>query len=102
MPLSLSITSFPTKNTKDQPLPTIFHILRALLPAVSHLPLSLELLNDENLHPVSVQEDLHAGQLQYPSGTLMVITESGINEGTIRERGTLCSECVSSLTFLVL
>ena len=41
--------------------------------------------------PESVDEDLHAGALQLPQGTVVLVTEQGIQEGKLLERGQLRS-----------
>jgi hypothetical protein len=59
-----------------------------MFPLFSTLPLSLELLNKENFVPESQQEDLHSGFLQVPPGSNILVTESGIKEGRVDEKGT--------------
>jgi hypothetical protein len=51
------------------------------------LPLSLDLLNKCRFVPESKDEDLHSGFLQVPSGSVMVVTECGVNEGVLSENG---------------
>jgi hypothetical protein len=53
------------------------------------LPLSLDLLNTVPFAPESVNEDLHSGYLQLAHGTTMLMTEGGIQEGKLVERGVL-------------
>ena len=53
------------------------------------LPLSLDLLNSVPFSPESVNEDLHSGYLQLAHGTTMLMTEGGIQEGKLVERGVL-------------
>jgi len=51
------------------------------------LPLSLDGLNCDNFVPESKDEDLHAGILQVPAGTMFVVTETGVQEGKLIEKG---------------
>ena len=53
------------------------------------LPASLDLLNSVTFSPESVNEDLHSGYLQLAHGTTMLMTESGVQEGKLVERGVL-------------
>jgi hypothetical protein len=53
------------------------------------LPLSLDLLNSAPSSPESINEDLHSGFLQLAHGTTMLMTEGGIQEGKLVERGVL-------------
>ena len=69
-------------------------MLKLLLPLADTLPLSLDTLNTKRFVPESQEEDLHAGLLQLPQGTVMLITEGDVREGQLLERGTF----VSSLT----
>jgi hypothetical protein len=39
--------------------------------------------------PESKNEDLHSGWLQVPQGTLYILTESGITEGSVLGKGLL-------------
>jgi hypothetical protein len=58
-----------------------------ILPGVVTVPLTLDRLNGKSFVPTSLEEDLHAGILQHPEGTLMIVTESGMTEGKITEKG---------------
>jgi len=53
------------------------------------LSLSLDLLNSVSFVPESVNEDLHSGYLQLAHSTTMLMTEGGIQEGKLVERGVL-------------
>jgi hypothetical protein len=53
------------------------------------LPLSLDLLNSVPFAPESVNEDLHSGYLQLAHGTTILMTEGGVQEGKLVERGVL-------------
>ena len=68
-------------------MPTLSHVLSQLLPLSRTLPLSLELLNKVSFTPESKDEDLHAGTLQLPKGSLLLVTEGGVQEGKLVERG---------------
>jgi hypothetical protein len=58
-----------------------------VLPGVVTVPLTLDSLNSKLFVPTSLEEDLHSGILQHPDGTLMIITESGMTEGKVTEKG---------------
>ena len=77
-----------------QPLPALSHILSQLLPLSRTLPLSLSKLNKTPFSPESKNEDLHSGALQLPQGSVLLVTEGGVREGKLVERG----ECSSSRT----
>jgi hypothetical protein len=62
-------------------------VLSYILPAVSTLPLSLDAINTTPFAPESKDEDLHSGWLQLPAGTVCIVTETGVQEGKIHERG---------------
>lgn len=47
------------------------------------------MLNSVRFAPESVNEDLHSGYLQLAQGTAVLVTESGIEEGKLVERGVL-------------
>jgi hypothetical protein len=51
------------------------------------LPLSLPLLNSSAFTPESKNEDLQAGYLQLPAGCTVLVTESGVAEGKVVEKG---------------
>jgi len=50
--------------------------------------LSLETLNNDRFVPESDGGDLSSGYLQVPAGSVMLLAETGLQEGTIVERGT--------------
>lgn len=51
------------------------------------MKLSLETLNDDPFVPESNGEDLSSGYLQVPVGSVIFLTETGIKEGKINEKG---------------
>jgi hypothetical protein len=59
------------------------------LPISLLLPLSLDVLNKGSFVPESKDEDLHSGYLQIPSGSMMLVTESGVKEGILSEKGMI-------------
>lgn len=87
LPLSLTIATFPDPPKGVSFGPAIISVLQSILPAVETAPLTLERINGRSLIPNSVNEDLHAGLLQQPRGTMMIVTESGIREGRVSESG---------------
>jgi len=44
-------------------------------------------MNNRSFAPESKNEDLHSGMLQLPAGTVVLVTESGIQEGKVLEKG---------------
>lgn len=55
------------------------------------LPLSLDILNKSSFVPESKDEDLHSGILQLPRASMLLITEGGIQEGKLVEKGPFLS-----------
>jgi hypothetical protein len=88
-PPSLTLAHFPSPTSSPSILPALSHVLSLLLPLHVTLPLSLDLLNSVPFAPESVNEDLHSGYLQLAQGTTMLMTEGGIQEGKLVERGVL-------------
>ncbi|CDO77853.1 hypothetical protein BN946_scf185032.g5 [Trametes cinnabarina] len=94
LPPSLVISRFPppppvpsTISSTAVLTPTLSAILQLLLPLTHTLPLSLDTLNKSQFVPESKDEDLHAGILQLPKGTVLLVTEGGVREGQLLERG---------------
>ncbi|KAG8758232.1 hypothetical protein FRC14_000479 [Serendipita sp. 396] len=87
LPLSMTLAAFVDPVDKEAEEPTIVPILRQLLSAVSFMPLSLERLNKTFFLPTSVDEDVHAGFLQQSIGSCVIVSESGIKEGKVTEKG---------------
>jgi hypothetical protein len=89
-PPSLTLAHFPSPaSSSPSTLPSLSDVLSLLLPLHVTLPLSLDLLNSVRFAPESVNEDLHSGYLQLAHGTTMLMTEGGIQEGKLVERGVL-------------
>ncbi|KAJ7684781.1 hypothetical protein DFH06DRAFT_1027944, partial [Mycena polygramma] len=86
IPPSLTISKFPPP-TDSFSTPSLCTVLSHLLPIVVALPLSLEVLNTSSFSPESKAEDLHSGRLQLPRGTACIVTEGGIAEGGVFDRG---------------
>ncbi|KAI0362760.1 hypothetical protein OH77DRAFT_1585098 [Trametes cingulata] len=96
LPPSLTISRFPppppipsTAPSATLPTPTLSSVLQMLLPLMYTLPLSLDTLNKSRFVPESKDEDLHAGVLQLPQGTVLLVTEGGVREGQLREHGVM-------------
>ncbi|KAF9073610.1 mini-chromosome maintenance replisome factor-domain-containing protein [Rhodocollybia butyracea] len=116
MPTSLTISCFPPPTTRadssstsstasegpftsSEHTPTLYHVLSFIFPIITHIPLSLPLLNDGVFVPESKprplsddtdedpEDELYSGILQLAPSTLCVITDSGITEGRINDRG---------------
>ncbi|KAH9049897.1 mini-chromosome maintenance replisome factor-domain-containing protein [Lactarius hengduanensis] len=88
-PPSLTLSHFPSPTSSLPPLPALCHLLSLILPLHVTLSLSLDMLNSVPFAPESVNEDLHSGYLQLAQGTAVLMTESGIQEGKLIERGVL-------------
>lgn len=89
-PPSLTLAHFPSQaSPSPSALPTLSDVLSLLLPLHATLPLSLDLLNTARFAPESINEDLHSGYLQLAHGTTVLMTEGGIQEGKLIERGVL-------------
>ncbi|KAJ7184146.1 putative alanine racemase-domain-containing protein [Mycena filopes] len=86
LPLSLTISKFPPPPAIES-TPCLSAVLSHLLPMVITLPLSLEVLNNSSFSPESKNEDLHSGRLQLPPGCACVVTEGGVTEGGVFDRG---------------
>ncbi|KAL5533277.1 hypothetical protein ACEPAF_5053 [Sanghuangporus sanghuang] len=84
-PMSITLSGFPRPS--DENIPSISFALSEMLPLHFLLPLTLELLNERSFLPESKDEDLHAGILQVPIDTTITITESGMTEGCLEEKG---------------
>lgn len=65
------------------------------------MQLSLETLNNDRFVPESNGEDLSSGYLQVPAGSVMLLTETGVQEGNVIEKGMLASVLTSSTQPLV-
>lgn len=98
LPLSITISHFPVSlpfepnastNKPETRSPTLSHALAELLPISVQVPLTLSALNAHAFRPTSVDEDLHAGFLQLPAGTVILAAEVGVEEGKLEEKGAL-------------
>lgn len=96
-PPSLTLSHFPPPTSSPPTLPALFHLLSLILPLQVTLSLSLDLLNSAPFAPKSVNEDLHSGYLQLAQGTAVLVTESGIEEGKLIERGVLNVQTVQQV-----
>lgn len=88
LPLSLQLTRFPSPKSRVS-TPALYPVLSKLLPLFSIVELSLETLNNDRFTPESSGEDLSSGYLQVPAGSVMLLTEAGVQEGNLVEKGTL-------------
>ncbi|KAH8117162.1 putative alanine racemase-domain-containing protein [Phellopilus nigrolimitatus] len=97
-PPSLTLSNFGRPSINS--IPALSHVLSEVLPLYFLLPLSLDLLNRERFEPESKDEDLHSGFLQVPFGTTMVVTEHGVEEGTLLEKGLRNVQALQDVTRL--
>jgi hypothetical protein len=100
LPPFLQLTRFPSPKNGTS-TPALCSVLSKLLPLFSVVQLSLEALNNDRFVPESNGEDLSSGYLQVPAGSVMLLTETGIQEGNIVEKGMLVSILTSSTQPLV-
>jgi hypothetical protein len=63
-------------------------VLAQIFPLVSPLSLSLDALNTTSFNAESKDEDLHAGRLQLPKKSILLISEGAVREGSINNKGT--------------
>ena len=98
-PLSLTISHFPSASNERTSTLALYHVLSQILPMVSVIPLSLNLLNDTSFYPESKEEDLHSGWLQHPRGSVIICTEGGIREGNIVQKGIVMLLCTSTVCY---
>ena len=99
LPPSLQLTSFPSPINGPS-TPSICSVLSKVLSLVSVVKLSLEALNEEPFVPESNGEDLSSGYLQVPVGSVIFLTEAGIKEGKINEKGIFAPILTSSTQLL--
>ncbi|TFK55034.1 hypothetical protein OE88DRAFT_992312 [Heliocybe sulcata] len=86
LPPSLTLSKLPPPPALSAS-PALCTVLSLLLPQVIKLPATLDSLNKERYVPESKEEDLHSGYLQVPAGTTVIISEVGLQEGKLHEKG---------------
>ncbi|KLO11990.1 hypothetical protein SCHPADRAFT_830184 [Schizopora paradoxa] len=86
MPLSITISQFE-KDARESVTPLLAHALKQILPLSTFLSLSLERLNSQKFIPESVDEDLHAGFLQLPKGSVLLLSDNEVEEGQLSDKG---------------
>lgn len=87
LPLSLTISGFPSHPENLQATPALYHVLSHLFPIVTLHPLALDALNNTPFRPKSKDEDLHSGLLQQPKGAILLLTEGAVTEGDVLNEG---------------
>ncbi len=90
LPLSITISQFKN-DTQDMATPTLTYVLREILTLSAYLPLSLNRLNTHKFIPESVNEDLHAGFLQLPKGTVLILSDHEVEDGHLSDKGLRAS-----------
>lgn len=91
--LSLNLSHFPSPtspSSDDNRVPFFFNIISHLLPLSVHQPMSLSHLNEASnaFSPASASSGgLDAGRLQLVDGTLVLLDETSMDEGQLREGG---------------
>ncbi|KIY43699.1 hypothetical protein FISHEDRAFT_53642 [Fistulina hepatica ATCC 64428] len=87
---SLTISRFPSPpSNSNNRTPVLAHVLSLLFPTVTPLLLSIHTINNTSFYPESSGDDLQSGWLQLPKGSLCVMTESGVTEGSLFEKGLM-------------
>lgn len=87
LPLSVTISAFPSNPENAQATPALYHVLSHLFPTVTLHHLSLDALNNTPFRPMSKDEDLQSGLLQQPKGAILLLTEGAVTEGGILNEG---------------
>ncbi|KAH7906482.1 putative alanine racemase-domain-containing protein [Hygrophoropsis aurantiaca] len=96
LPPSLTLSRFPQPKEASA-IPTLSYVLSEILPLFITVPLSLGTLNKVNFTPESIEEDLHSGVLQVSQGTTILLTENGIQEGQLVEKGIMNIHAIQEL-----
>jgi len=86
LPLALTLSRFPLPPSMTFS-PTLVYVLQQIFPIVVLVPLSLATLNTTSFVPESKDDNLRSGWLQLPSGSVAVMSEGGIAEGSVSELG---------------
>ncbi|KAL4262935.1 Mini-chromosome maintenance complex-binding protein [Pleurotus pulmonarius] len=94
LPPSLTLAKFPSHGDRQPILPMV---ISRIFPTVTHIPLSLSTINTTLFFPESKDEDLHSGWLQVPPGSVVVISEGGIREGGVNEKGIMNIRAIQEL-----
>ncbi|KAF9001982.1 putative alanine racemase-domain-containing protein [Cyathus striatus] len=95
-PPSLTISNFSASAST----PALYYVLSQIFPLLTLLPLSLNTLNTAPFVPESKNDDLHSGWLQLPAGSLCLLTEGGITEGTLGEKALLNFRAIQDIISL--
>ena len=61
--------------------------LSNILPRLVLLDFTISSLNSSQYAPSSQNEDLHSGRLQLPGGTCLLVDETRLGEGTLKDAG---------------
>ncbi|KIY67975.1 hypothetical protein CYLTODRAFT_375033 [Cylindrobasidium torrendii FP15055 ss-10] len=88
LPHTLSVTRFPASPSPDA-VPALSRALSLLFPYVNTIPLTIKSINETPFTPESKNEILHSGWLQQPKGSICVVSDTGMKEGTLNEAGLL-------------
>ncbi|KAI0798102.1 mini-chromosome maintenance replisome factor-domain-containing protein [Abortiporus biennis] len=88
-PPSLTISHFPPPPSGSSSQPTLSLALSLVLTLAHTLPITVDYLNSRKFNPESKDEDLHSGELQLPKGTVLVVAETGLQEGKVLEKGLM-------------
>ncbi|KIM49017.1 hypothetical protein M413DRAFT_92981 [Hebeloma cylindrosporum] len=97
LPLSLTISGFPSNPENSQATPALYRVLSHLFPIVTLYPLVLDALNNTPFQPKSKDEDLHSGLLQQPKGAILLLTEGAVKEGGILSEGVMSIRSVQQM-----
>ncbi|EGN96137.1 hypothetical protein SERLA73DRAFT_185710 [Serpula lacrymans var. lacrymans S7.3] len=96
LPPPLTLSRFPQPRNPSS-IPSLTHVLSEIVPMFITVPLTLDVLNQNNFAPESREEILHSGLLQVPRGTNFLFTESGIQEGRVVEKGVMNVKAVQEV-----
>ncbi|KAI9268338.1 mini-chromosome maintenance replisome factor-domain-containing protein [Phascolomyces articulosus] len=101
-PVTQSDTSLSdNKNNKLKPKNVasklVFELLGNLVHHCVGIPLSIELLNHTRFMPKSENENLEAGLLQLTDGTMVILDETAMTEGTLGDLGVRNVQVIQDL-----
>ena len=85
----ISATTQPSKlSPKNIAAKLVFELMEGLVHHCVGVPLTIELLNSTRFMPKSENESLHAGLLQLTDGTMLILDETAMTEGSLGDLGS--------------
>ncbi|KAI9204080.1 putative alanine racemase-domain-containing protein [Polychytrium aggregatum] len=94
----INLTNVSPSSLGEEFASTLTAALGALLPKHHYLPLTLDKLEKGRVVPrLENDRGLLSGELQLTDGTLLIVDETRMNEGTLKERGLLNLKAIHGL-----